>query len=83
MDYDNGTRAEFTHARAQEFKLRYILREAIGPGKEVTSHRIQCHSCNNGPKNAQEEKSDQAESGSQGQVIRESRSQSPNLTLLS
>lgn len=43
VDY-NRTRIEFTHARTQEFRLCYILRrEAIGPGKEVMSYRIQCH----------------------------------------
>lgn len=66
MDYNNRTRVEFTHARAQEFRLCYILRrEAIGPGKEVTNYRIQCHPCNNDQKMLKkEEKSDQAESGS-------------------
>lgn len=56
VDYDNRTLVEFTHARAQEFRMCYILREAIGSGKEVTSYRIQRHSCNNGQKNAQEER---------------------------
>lgn len=51
VDYNNRTRVEFTHARAQESRLCYILRrEAIGPGKEVTSYRIQCHPCNNDQK---------------------------------